>query len=68
MKEWRPQSEGGACPLNVLLKKKKSFYESEYPISVGWAPKGEQGGGKPRLLCILAYRQLWNFSGGRSKF
>lgn len=46
MKEWSPQSEGGACPLNVLLKKKKS-HESEYPISVGWAPKGEQKAESP---------------------
>lgn len=39
MEKWGPQSEGGTCPLNVLFfkKKKKSFYESEYPISVGWA-------------------------------
>lgn len=34
----------------MSFKKKKSFYESEYPISVGWAPEGEQGDGKPRLL------------------
>lgn len=49
MEKWSSQSKGGVCPLNVLKKKKKkkSFYESEYPISVGWAPKREQGAGSP---------------------
>lgn len=36
----RERSMPTECPLK---KKKKSIYESEYPISVGWAPKGEQG-------------------------
>lgn len=76
MKEWSPQSEGGACPLNVLLKKKKSHFMSRNIQSVlGGHPRVSRGAGSPGCYvswptdnCGISQEGVVNFEVKGSEF